>query len=106
MTKDVTKATVAIKADSMGCLIAALEQIANEANMSIVMNANVSTSIALESEDDSDLGLAISCIASAINRTVGVECKVSAPGSVWHERRIDPTPMEVLINKATGELFP
>lgn len=106
MAKDVTKATVSIKADSLGCLIAALEQIAQEANMRIVQNATVSTSMALESEDDSDLGLAIGDIASAINRTEGVECKISAPGSVWHERRIDPTPMEVLINRATGELFP
>jgi transcriptional regulatory protein LevR len=105
MAKDVTKATVAIKAESLASLIEALERIAEEANMRIVQNANVSTSIALESEDDSDLGLAISDIASAINRTVGVECKVSAPGSVWHERRIDPTPMEVLINRATGEIF-
>lgn len=106
MAKDVTKATVSIKADSMADLIAALEQIADEANMTIVLQATVSTSIALESDDASDLGLAISCIASAINRTEGVECKVSAPGSVWHERRIDPTPMEVLINRATGEIFP
>jgi hypothetical protein len=51
------------------------------------------------------LGLAISDIAGAIERTDGVECKVSAPGSVWHHRTLSLTPMERMINQATGELF-
>jgi len=106
MAKETTKATITFKAESLAALIEALERIALDANMRIVMQANVSTSMALESEDESDLGLAISDIASAVAKVEGVECKISAPGSVWHGRRIDPTPMERMISQATGELFP
>lgn len=106
MTKETHKATISLKAESLVALTQALEQIAQDAGMQIVMNANVSTSIALEADDLDDLGLAISDIASAVARSDGVECKVSAPGSVWHQRRLDATPMERMISQATGELFP
>jgi hypothetical protein len=101
MAKETTKATISLKAESLTDLIAALEAIALDAGMQIVMQANVSTSIALEAEDLSDLGTAIGDIAGAVGRTEGVECKVSAPGSVWHLARLDPTPMERMINEAT-----
>jgi hypothetical protein len=99
MAKEKTKATISLKAESLTDLIAALEAIALDAGMQIVMQATVSTSIALEADDLDDLGTAIGDIAGAVNRTEGVECKVSAPGSVWHQARLDPTPMEAYINK-------
>lgn len=99
MAKDTTKATISLKAESLSDLIAALEAIALDAGMQIVMQATVSTSIVLEADDLSDLGTAIGDIAGAVNRSEGVECKVSAPGSVWHLARLDPTPMEAYINK-------
>jgi len=99
MAKETTKATISLKAESLSDLIDALEAIAQDAGMQIVMQATVSTSIALEADDISDLGTAIGDIAAAVNRSEGVECKVSAPGSVWHLARLDPTPMEAYINK-------
>ena len=63
------------------------------------MQANVTTSIALEADDLDDLSLAIGDIAGAVGRTAGVECKVSAPGSVWDRRRLDSTPMERYIDQ-------
>ncbi len=101
MAKDTTKATISLKAESLSDLIDALEAIAQDAGMQIVMQATVSTSIALEADDISDLGTAIGDIAQAIDRLDGLECKVSAPGSVWHLARLDPTPMERMINSVT-----
>jgi hypothetical protein len=101
MPKDVVKASITLKAESLPFLIEALTRIAEDANMLIVMQATITTALAIESEDASDLGLAISDIAGAVERTDGVECKVSAPGSVWHGMRLDPTPMERMINQAT-----
>lgn len=105
MSKETIKATISLKADSMMDLSNALQAIAERANMRIVQSATVSTSISLDSEDLSDLIMALSDIASAVEASDGVECKVSAPGSAWHNRRLDPTPMERMINEATGELF-
>ena len=96
---EVFKASISLKAESLSALIAALDQIALDAGMQIVMQANVAASIALECDDLDDLGLAISDIAGAIGRSDGVECKVSAPGSVWHHRRLDATPMERYIDQ-------
>jgi len=103
MAKETTKATISLKAESLSDLIDALEAIALDAGMQIVMQATVSTSIALEADDISDLGTAIGDIAAAVNRSEGVECKVSALGSVWHLARLDPTPMERMINSATAQ---
>ena len=103
MAKETTKATISLKAESLTALIAALEQIALDAGMQIVMQANVTTSLALECDDLDDLGLAIGDIAGAVGRSEGVECKVSAPGSVWHRQRLDPTPMERMINQVTAQ---
>lgn len=99
MATEKHKAAITLKCESMTALIAALEQIALDAGMQIVMGASVSTSIALECDDLDDLGLAISDIAGAVGRSDGVECKVSAPGSVWDRRRIDTTPMERYIER-------
>lgn len=97
------KATIAIKADSMRALVEALTDIALNANMTIVQDATVSTSLAIEAEDADDLREALGAITSAIDGSDDVECKVSAPGSIWHGRRLDPTQMERYIN--SGELF-
>lgn len=96
---ETVKATISLKAESLVALTEALQRIAENAGMQIVMHANVTTSIALEADDLSDLGLAIGDIAGAVERIDDVECKVSAPGSVWHLTRLDPTPMEAYINK-------
>ncbi len=103
---DKFKASITLKSDSLIALTEALQRIAEDAGMQIVMHANVTTSIALEADDLDDLALAIGDIAGAVERSEDVECKVSAPGSVWHRQRLDPTPMEKMINQATGELFP
>ena len=96
---ETVKATINLKAESLLALTEALQRIAEDAGMQIVMHANVTTSIALEADDLSDLGLAIGDIASAVERSPDVECKVSAPGSVWHLARLDLTPMEKMINE-------
>lgn len=101
MAKEQVKATISLKAESLTALIVALEAIALDAGMQIVMQATVSTSIALEADDLSDLGTAIGDVAGAVGRSEGVECKVSAPGSAWHAARLDLTPMERMINDAT-----
>ena len=93
------KAAVNLKAESLAALISSLEQIALDAGMQIVMSASITTSIALEAEDLDDLSLAIGDIAGAVGRSDGVECKVSAPGSVWDRRRLDSTPMERYIDQ-------
>lgn len=95
---ELQKATISLRAESLLALTQALEQIAQDAGMQIVMSATVTTGIALEADDVDDLGLAISDIAGAVARSEGVECKVSAPGSVWHQRRLDSTPMERYID--------
>lgn len=95
------KATINLKAESMPALARAIEAICTRASMQIVLNANVSTGIAIEADDIDDLRAAISDVAAAIEGTEGAECKISAPGTIWHERRLDPTPLERYINSAT-----
>ncbi len=102
MAKDVYKASISLKAESLIALTEALQRIAEDAGMQIVMHASVTTSISLEADDLSDLSLAIGDIAGAIERSEDVECKVSAPGSVWHRQRLDPTPMERYIDSMKG----
>jgi len=103
MAKDTTKATISIKADTLDMLITALDKIARDAGSQIVMRSSVSTTITLEADDASDIGTSIGDIAGALDRVIGIECKVSAPGSVWHLARLDPTPMERMINSATAQ---
>jgi hypothetical protein len=105
MAKETIKATIAIKASSMRELVEALQNIADEASMQIVQRASVSTSIAIEADDIDDLRDALGAITGALSSSDEVECKVSAPGAVWHGRRLDPTPMERYINSAPA-LFP
>ena len=102
MAAEKHKASISLKAESLIALTEALQQIALDAGMQIVMQANVTTSIALECDDLDDLSLAIGDIAGAVGRSDGVECKVSAPGSVWDRRRLDATPMERMINQLGG----
>lgn len=104
MTMNMHKATITLKAESLGALLNAIEAIAEQAGMTIVANATVSTSIAIESEDLDDLVTALGDVTAAVAASDGVECKVSAPGSAWHGRRLDLTPMERMINSATGGL--
>lgn len=92
------KATVSLKAESLVDLVNALTRIAEDAGMVIVQQANVTTSIAIETDDISDLVTALGDVTGAIERSEGVECKVSAPGSAWHGRRLDATPMELYLN--------
>ena len=98
MAKESIKANISLKCESLIALIEALQQIAQDAGMQIVMQANVTTSIALECDDLDDLSLAIGDIAGAVGRSDGVECKVSAPGSAWDRRRLDSTLMEHYID--------
>lgn len=100
MAKDTIKATVALKAESMRELVETLTRIADEAGMVIVQNASVSTSITIEADDLDDLREALGDVTGAVASSEGIECKVSAPGSAWHGRRLDPTPMERMINEA------
>jgi hypothetical protein len=100
MSKDTYKATFALKADSIRMMTDALDAIAIKSNIVIVINATISTSISIEADDIDDLREALSDVTGAIEESEGVECKVSAPGSAWHGRRLDPTPMERMINKA------
>lgn len=104
MPRDVHKATIALKAESLIDLTNALTRIAEDAGMVIVQHATVTTSITIEADDLDDLVTALGDVTAAVEASEGVECKVSAPGSAWHNRRLDPTPMERLINSATGEL--
>ena len=97
------KATVSIRAESMYALTNALESIAERATMQIVAGAAVSTSISIEGDDAEDVQEALGAIAWAIEICEGAECKINAPGTVWHGRRLDPTPMERLINSAVRE---
>lgn len=108
MSKDKVKSSVSIKADSMRDLSNALEEIALRANFTIVLNASVSTSIAIEAEDADDLRDALTEIANAIDVSEGVKSDIKAPHGVWtgRTRHAGPTPMERMINQATGELFP
>ncbi len=99
MKNEKVKASISLKASSLIALTEALQRIAEDAGMQIVMHASVTTSISLEADDLSDLSLAIGDIAGAIERSEDVECKVSAPGSVWHRQRLDPTPMERYIEQ-------
>lgn len=98
------KVTITIKAESLIDLVNALTRIAEEASMLIVQSATVSTSLAIEAKDTDDLADALSDVARAVAASEGVEAKISAPATVWHGRRLDPTPMERMINLATGEL--
>ena len=101
MAKNETvKATVSIRAESMYALTNALESIAERATMQIVASAAVSTSISIDADDADDLSEALGAIAQAIGYSDGVECKIAAPGAVWHGRRLDLTPMERAINSA------
>ena len=101
--KDTHKATISLKAESLIDLTNALTRIAEDAGMIIVQNAAVSTSIAIEADDLDDLVTALGDVTGAVEQSEGVECKVSAPGSTWHNRRLDPTPMERMIRNAVGE---
>lgn len=105
MTKDDTtyKATISIKAETMRELVAALQSIGEAANMSVVLGAAVSTSIAIETDDMDDLRLALESITDALADTA-VEATAKAPLAAYRNRRLDPTPMERMINRATGEL--
>lgn len=106
MAKEQTfKATITIKAESLAALVEALDRIAVDAQMQLVQQATVSTSLAIEADDMSDLITALGDIAGAVARSEGIEAKVSAPMTAWHDRRIDPTPMERMINDAS-DLFP
>lgn len=98
MKTDTVKATISLRADSLVDLVNALTRIAEDAGMVIVQQATVTTSIAIETGDISDLVTALGDVTGAIERSEGVECKVSAPGSAWHGRRLDATPMERYIN--------
>lgn len=100
MSKDTHKATIALKADSIRMMTDALDAIAIQSNIIIVINASISTSITIEADDLSDLVTALGDVTGAVEASEGVECKVSAPGSAWHNRRLDLTPMERMINSA------
>jgi hypothetical protein len=104
MSEKPIKASISLKADSLVDLVNALQAIAEQAGMVIVQNATVSTAIAIETSDLDDLVSALGDVTAAVEASEGVECKVSAPGSAWHGRRLDLTPMERMINSATGEL--
>lgn len=100
MSKDTVKATVSLKAESMSALTNALESIAERATMQIVLGANVSVSIAIESDDADDLSDALSAIARAVSLCEGIEASAKAPMTAWNGRRLDATPMERMINGA------
>lgn len=104
MPKETHKASISLKADSLIDLTNALTRIAEDAGMIIVQNATVTTSIAIDADDLDDLVTALGDVTGAVEKSEGVECKVSAPGSAWHNRRLDLTPMERMINGATGEI--
>lgn len=97
---ETVKATISIKAESMYALTNALESIAERATMQIVTGASVTTSIALEADDADDLSDALSAIARACSLCEGIEASAKAPMSAWDGRRLDPTPMERMINEA------
>lgn len=101
MPKETHKASISLKAESLLALVDALTRIAEDAGMVIVQHATVTTSIAIEADDLDDLVTALGDVTGAVERSEGVECKVSAPGSAWHGRRLDLTPMERMINNAT-----
>lgn len=98
--KDTHKATISLKAESLAALVEVLDRIAVDAQMQIVQNANVSTSIVIEADDISDLIDALGDVAGAVARSDGVEAKIAAPATAWDGRRIDLTPMEKMINEA------
>lgn len=100
MAKETVKATVSIKAESMSDLTNALESIAERATMQIVVGASVSVSIVIESDDADDLSEALSAIARAVSLCEGIEASAKAPMTAWHGRRLDPTPMERMIDAA------
>ena len=97
---EILKATVSIKAESMYALTNALESIAERATMQIVIGAAVTTSISIESDDANDLSEALSAIAKAVSLCDGIEASAKAPMTAWHGRRLDPTPMERMIDEA------
>jgi len=102
MKTETHKANITIKAESLSALVEALDRIAVAANMQIVQNATVSTSIAIEADDISDLITALGDVAGAVARSDGVEASIKAPATAWDGRRIDLTPMEKMINRAVG----
>jgi hypothetical protein len=104
MSEKPIKASISLKAASLVDLVNALTRIAEQASMVVVQNATIATSIAIETSDLDDLVTALGDVTAAVKASEGVECKVSAPGSAWHGRRLDLTPMERMINSATGEL--
>lgn len=103
MSKETVKASISLKAESLLALVDALTRIAEDAGMVIVQHATVTTSIAINADDLDDLVTALGDVARAVSVSEGVEAKISAPATVWHGRRLDLTPMERMINSATGE---
>lgn len=99
---DTLKTTISIKAESLHDLTNALARMADEFGGQIVRDAKVSTTMTLEAEDLDDLRDAIGDVVAAISASEGVEAKVSADSSIWANRRLDPTPMERMINRAVS----
>ena len=100
---DTFKATIAIKAETLRDLTDALQSIGESANVSFVLNATISTSIAIEADEADDLRLALDGIAEALEDAEGVQATVKAPANVYARRRLDATPMERMIRRATGD---
>ena len=87
------KATISIKAESLGDLNEALDAIASAMNVSLAAQLSFSTTIGIEADHLPHLRTMLDDIAEAVASS---ECEVAAkaPLAAYRNRRLDPTPME------------
>lgn len=97
LKSDTFKASIALKAESLGDLNETLDLIANATGIHLVTKATISTSIAVEAETIEDLQQVLSGIAGAVRGSMAeTEVSAKAPMEVYAtgNRRLDLTPME------------
>jgi hypothetical protein len=104
LQSDTYKASISLKAESLGDLNEVLDLIANASGISLVTKATISTSISIEAESIDFLRRVLDGIADAIGGTLAeVDVNAKAPMDVYRNRRLDPTPMERAISRAGEE---
>ena len=102
LKSDTFKASIALKAESLGDLNETLDLIANATGIHLVTKATISTSIAVESETIEDLRRILDGIAGAVSGSMAeTEVSAKAPMEVYAagSRRLDLTPMERAIQE-------
>jgi hypothetical protein len=100
LQSDTHKATITLKAETLGDLNEALDAIANASGNTFAVKATISTTITVEAGALSDLGLILDGIATAVAFSA-VEVTAKAPLAAYRQRRLDATPMERAIHEAS-----